>query len=133
LFYVGITRAKDALYLVRADQRHSFGSFEYNVPSRFLEDIPENLLLRVGFRRSHSRTRSLQSLQDRWVASPVKEKKLTQESPQYTVGMHVKHALFGEGIVINSKVEGEDEIITIAFDGVGLKKLSATLAKLEIL
>ncbi|NMC29891.1 MAG: UvrD-helicase domain-containing protein [Pelolinea sp.] len=133
LFYVGITRAKDHLYLVRADQRRSFGSFDYSTPSRFLEDIPENLLLRAGFQHYHSSAPSRQTLQPRWTSTSEKPKSAPRESAQYTAGMHVKHAVLGNGIVIQSKLQGDDEIVTVAFDKAGLKKLSAAIAKLEIL
>ncbi len=133
LFYVGITRAKDHLYLVRADQRRSFGSFDYSIPSRFLDDIPENLLLRAGYQHYHSRRPNLQTLQPRWTSSVEKPKKTQKEEAHYSAGMHVRHAVLGEGIVIQSKLQGEDEIVTVAFDSAGLKKLSAAIAKLEII
>ena len=133
LFYVGITRAKDQLYLVRADQRRSFGSFDYSTPSRFLEDIPDNLLLRAGLQHHRSSSTTLQKLQPRWTSTPEKPKSAPIEKAQYSAGMHVKHAVLGNGIVIQSKLQGDDEIVTVAFNNAGLKKLSAAIAKLEIL
>ncbi|HOJ00044.1 MAG TPA: UvrD-helicase domain-containing protein [Anaerolineaceae bacterium] len=133
LFYVGITRTKDHLYLVRADQRRSFGSFDYSVPSRFLDEIPENLLLRAGLQHYRSKSFSLQSVQPRWTSTSEKPKSAPKESAQYSAGMHVKHAVLGNGIVIQSKLQGDDEVVTVAFDKAGLKKLSAAIAKLEIL
>jgi DNA helicase-2/ATP-dependent DNA helicase PcrA len=52
---------------------------------------------------------------------------------QFTAGQRVNHAQFGEGIVIHSKVVGGDEEVDVAFEAVGLKRLAASLAKLEIL
>ena len=51
LLYVGMTRARNHLYLVRADQRTTFGSFEISEPSRFLDDLPEGLIQRLSPRR----------------------------------------------------------------------------------
>ncbi len=133
LFYVGITRAKDHLYLVRADQRRSFGSFDYSTPSRFLEDIPDNLLLRAGLQHHRSSSSTFQTFQPRWTSAPEKPKNAPKENMQYSAGMHVKHAVLGNGIVIQSKLQGDDEIVTVAFDKAGLKKLSTAIAKLEIL
>ena len=49
------------------------------------------------------------------------------------MGERVSHAQFGEGIVLNSKIEDDDETVTIVFESVGIKRLAASLAKLEIL
>ncbi|HAF62491.1 MAG TPA: hypothetical protein DCK95_09215 [Anaerolineaceae bacterium] len=133
LFYVGITRAKDHLYLVRADQRRNYGSFDYSVPSRFLEDIPEKLIHRAGVQYRHYSTPSKPSSIPRWNSAPEKKKKETaKQTAQFSAGMHVHHAALGNGIVIQSKLQGDDEIVTVAFDQAGLKKLSAAIAKLEI-
>jgi DNA helicase-2/ATP-dependent DNA helicase PcrA len=53
--------------------------------------------------------------------------------PQYRTGQKVSHAKFGEGIVIESKVMGSDEEVSVAFTDVGIKRLAASFAKLEIL
>ena len=136
LFYVGITRAKDHLYLVRSVQRGGRGYAEATFPSRFLDDIPEDLLLgraRAGGRPSRGSMRS----QARWsTASSTKrsdEKSASVLSTKYRVGDRVSHNQFGEGIVLNSKLEGDDETVTIVFESVGIKRLAASLAKLEIL
>ncbi len=132
LFYVGITRAKAHLYLVRADQRRNYGSFDYSTPSRFLEEIPEKVLLRAGVQYHRRTTSSLHSAIPRWTSVPEKKNR-SGETARYSAGMHVRHAVLGSGIVIQSKLQGDDEIVTVAFDKAGLKKLSATIAKLEIL
>jgi DNA helicase-2/ATP-dependent DNA helicase PcrA len=134
LFYVGITRAKDHLYLVRADQRRNYGSFDYSTPSRFLEDIPEKLLLRAGLQQRRSNSSTLQNFQPRWTSSAeMKKKEPALQSAQFSAGMHVRHPVLGSGIVIQSKLQDGDEIVTVAFDKAGLKKLSAAIAKLEII
>jgi DNA helicase-2/ATP-dependent DNA helicase PcrA len=136
LFYVGITRAKDHLYLVRSVQRGGRGYAEATYPSRFLDDIPEDLLLgraRAGGRPSRGSMRS----QARWSTSSytgrTDEKPASLISAKYRMGERIRHAQFGEGIVLNSKLEDGDETVTIVFESVGIKKLVASLAKLEII
>jgi DNA helicase-2/ATP-dependent DNA helicase PcrA len=53
------------------------------------------------------------------------------EQPRFRAGQRVRHATFGEGLVIESRVDGGDEIVTVAFEEVGLKRLLADLAPLE--
>lgn len=136
LFYVGITRAKDHLYLVRSVQRGGRGYAEATYPSRFLDDIPADLLLgraRAGGRPSRGSMRS----QARWSTSSytgrTDEKAASVISAKYRMGERICHAQFGEGIVLSSKLEDGDETVTIVFESVGIKRLAASLAKLEIL
>ena len=98
LFYVGITRAKDHLTLVRAGQRSNYGRFEYTMESRFIEDIPEELIDRQGMRLGVHRVNPLS--QPRWSASSAqnnagqkKEKKVSE--PRYKTGMRVIHPHLG--------------------------------------
>lgn len=137
LFYVGITRAKDQLYLIRADQRSSFGSYNMTQPSRFLEDIPEALIQRRGVHIQRGR-KERHGLLERWESleqgGAEKKKSLqTPINPQFKPGMRVKHPSWGEGMVIECRVQDGDEILGVAFESVGIKRLAASLAKLEIL
>ena len=137
LFYVGITRAKDQLYLIRADQRSSFGSYNMTQPSRFLEDIPEALIQRRGVHIQRGR-KERHGLLERWESleqgGAEKKKSLqTPITPQFKPGMRVKHPSWGEGMVIECRVQDGDEILGVAFESVGIKRLAASLAKLEIL
>ncbi|MCJ7824330.1 MAG: UvrD-helicase domain-containing protein [Anaerolineales bacterium] len=128
LFYVGITRAKNHLVLVRASQRSNYGRFEYTVQSRFLDDIPEELIKREGIRMG---VRSLNPLsQPRW--TPVAESRTEKTEPSYKAGMRVIHPTWGDGMVVETRVMGTDETVTVMFETVGLKRLAASLAKLEI-
>ena len=52
--------------------------------------------------------------------------------PSYSAGQNVRHATYGQGLVLNAKIEDGEEIVDVFFDGVGLKKLVAALAKLEL-
>jgi DNA helicase-2/ATP-dependent DNA helicase PcrA len=135
LFYVGITRAKNDLILVRAGQRSSFGTYQYTIPSRFLEDIPDELVRREGIRLG---VRSVNPLsQPRWepVRSTVGEKNAGSDEPRelaYKAGMRVIHSVWGDGMVIETRAMGNDETVTVMFETVGLKRLAASIAKLEI-
>ena len=75
--------------------------------------------------------------QARWSTSSytgrTDEKPAPVISTKYRMGERVSHAQFGEGIVLNSKIEDDDETVTIVFESVGIKRLAASLAKLEIL
>ena len=128
LFYVGITRAKDYLYLVRAFRRHSFGTGGVCEPSRFLSDVPADLLAGEEPRRGPTRAQAMYERQTRWETQPA-----LPVEPRFRAGMRVQHPSFGDGIVMESHLDREDETVTIAFAGAGVKRLSASLAKLEVL
>ncbi len=135
LFYVGITRAKDRLYLVRALQRGGRGYAEETIPSRFLDDIGDELLVgrsssRAGSMGRGSRHRSTEHLW-RQVSTIAPAASLTE--PQYRAGTRVRHPTWGEGIVLNSRIQDSDEIVEVVFESVGLKKLAASLAHLAVL
>jgi DNA helicase-2/ATP-dependent DNA helicase PcrA len=134
LFYVGITRAKDLLTLVRAGQRSNYGHFEYTMESRFLDDIPEKLLTRQGVRLGVQRGNSIN--QARW-ESPVttglsSRKAEAPHEPHFKAGMRVIHPVWGDGMVVETRVLGNDETVTVMFETVGLKRLAASVAKLQI-
>jgi DNA helicase-2/ATP-dependent DNA helicase PcrA len=126
LFYVGITRAKDRLYLVRAFRRSQFGFSGVTEPSRFLEDLPADLIAGEAVGR---RTPSEASYEraTRWDPRPV------APTARYRAGMRVAHPVFGEGIVLGSVLANDDEEVTIEFAGLGTKRLAASLAKLTVL
>jgi DNA helicase-2/ATP-dependent DNA helicase PcrA len=142
LFYVGITRAKDRLYLLRAIQRGGRGMSEETYPSRFLEDVPASLLVgktRTGrpassFSSSRSSYGSPSTSSSSWtLPPPLRSAPVAQPISKYKSGDRVKHASFGEGTVLESKILGADETVVIEFKSVGLKRLDASLAKLEII
>ena len=126
LFYVGITRAKDRLYLLRALRRGGRGYAEETIPSRYLEDIPPELLSGKarGGRSSTNQTPT-------WLrpdAAPVIETEV-----RFRAGMRVQHPIWGEGIVLNSRLQDNDETVDVVFESVGIKRLAASLARLTIL
>jgi len=131
LFYVGITRAKDRLYLIRSIQRGGRGATEETYPSRFLDDVPADLLVgktRTGraMRGAPSETKwSLYASQKPATASVIETK--------FRAGTRIRHSTWGEGIVLDSKIQDEDEIVDVVFESVGIKRLSASLANLKII
>ena len=154
LFYVGITRAKNHLYLVRSVQRGGRGYAEATYPSRFLDDIPEELMIgksRAGAspqksyswgggssRRKKSTTRwtsssSSSSTSTSTFPKRARKKIAPAKESKYRMGSRVRHPEFDEGIILNTRADGDDEIVTIVFESVGIKRLAASLAKLEIL
>lgn len=129
LFYVGITRAKDRLYLLRAIQRGGRGMAEETYPSRFIDDIPSDLL--VGKTRTGRSMRGA-PLDTKW-ALPASGKVGSAPSAQYKAGTRIRHKMWGEGIVLDSRLQDGDEIVDVVFESVGIKRLAASLANLEIL
>ena len=135
LFYVGITRAKNHLTLVRAGQRSNYGRFEYTMESRFIDDIPEELIKREGVRLGVQRLTPLSH--PRWEpssyekSSPVKSKPTPKET-RYQAGMRVTHPTWGSGLVVETRILGNDETVTVMFESVGLKRLAASVARLDI-
>jgi len=133
LFYVGITRAKDRLYLLRAERRGGRGYAEETIPSRFLEDIPAELL--NGKSRT-GRSRSGRSSVSSWTL-PAPPGAAGRAVPiiqaQFRAGQRIQHPVWGEGIVLDSKLQDGDEIVDVVFESVGIKRLAASLAKLTII
>ena len=158
LFYVGLTRAKDRLYLVRAERRGTFGSYEDTNPSSFLGDLPEELL--QSRRRSGGGFRQRRDEDSAWKSREYNTPDRSQTTwgtrsstpsgtrssnpylparkaapaltPRYTSNMRVSHVAWGEGWVLESRVEDGDEIVDVSFDTVGFKRLIASLANLTI-
>jgi len=126
LCYVGITRAKKRLYLLRSYRRSLFGGSTANLPSRFLQDISPHLISPRGLWEESPTP----------VASPDFNQD-SQPSPRplstltLNVGDHVRHSKFGSGIVMNCNATRDDQELTIAFEEAGVKKLLASLAPLE--
>jgi len=129
LFYVGITRAKDKLYLIRAIQRGGRGSTEETYPSRFLDDVPADLLIgrsRTGRSIHGHAPESLWSLRSRPPSASVIDIK-------FRAGTHVRHQVWGEGIVLDSRIQDDDEIVDVVFESVGIKRLAVSLANLTVI
>ncbi|WP_353892705.1 DNA helicase PcrA [Proteinivorax hydrogeniformans] len=133
LCYVGITRAKEKLYITAAQSRALYGRVERHKISRFLEEIPQNLI-----EDKSTNKYSMDNLYSR--KGPQKANLGGFSMPQkqntnitYRVGMLVEHKKFGQGIITEIKALGDDQGVTINFEKAGSKTLMASFAPLEVL
>ena len=137
LAYVGITRARERLYLTNAWCRNLWGQTQYNPPSRFLQEIPDALVRQVdsGFRPGTRLTDS--SSRDRIVESAMRSAKRGPvhgsgaEQLGLRVGETVVHAKWGEGVVLDVWGEGPKSEARVRFPSVGEKHLALSLAPLK--
>ncbi|SES86796.1 DNA helicase II [Thorsellia anophelis] len=123
LAYVGITRARQKLTLSFTESRRLYGQEVRHRPSRFIGELPENLLEEVRLRGAITTPASNSSSSSHKIASQLRES-------DYSLGQRVKHHKFGEGTIINIEGEGEHTRLQIAFQGQGIKWLVASYAKL---
>src|SRR5215207_2056474 len=136
LFYVGITRAKDKLYLIRAIQRGGRGMAEETYPSRFLDDLPADLMVgktRTGRSMRGAPPETKWSLHTRPQSDADARKGASVMESKFRAGTRIRHQTWGEGIVLDSKIQDDDEIVDVVFESVGIKRLSASLANLKII
>jgi DNA helicase-2/ATP-dependent DNA helicase PcrA len=156
LCYVGITRAKERVFLSRAEKRSTFGVGRANLPSRFLEELPMELIqleerqgkMETLFSQETSMADQLTDWKDHFQQPEKAMDDLTQEnfflegremvfSPEeffpLRVGMKVRHPKFGEGRVRSIEGMDEGQKATIVFQTVGIKRLKVRYAHLEIL
>jgi len=125
LCYVGVTRAKRKVYLVRAFRRTLMGSSMAGVPSRFLQDIPSHLITTSDFwqgERDHVPA-GIYS----WDYSPAP----SVDMLELRDGDRVRHDRFGEGVVVSCQRMKDDIEVVVAFDEAGVKRLSLNFARLE--
>lgn len=126
LFYVGVTRAKDRLFLSRADSRSLYGRIQYNPPSTFLLEVPSSLTqplsaARLGWdRASRNQTRS-SMMADREPSPAFADRQIKAEieSPEdmpFPPGSRVRHSRLGEGEVVAVKGAGASRKLSIRFD-----------------
>jgi len=125
LCYVGITRARQKVYLVRAFRRSLMGRSGVSVPSRFLSDIPRHLI--AGSDWGPGGERHLTEAVYSWNRAPS----TSVATLELKAGDHVYHAQFGNGVVVNSQPVKDDAEVVVAFDGAGVKKLLLSYAQLE--
>lgn len=133
LCYVGITRAKERLYLTHAERRFIFGSERNARASRFIEEIPEELVEEINEKKEERWGRPVAQ------ASTLSDAKFSDERCRdakscvstFPVGAAVRHPNFGRGRVKASEGTGDDEKVVVSFDSIGLKRLSVKYARLE--
>lgn len=142
LCYVGITRAKEKLTLTCARRRMVRGETQYNKMSRFLKEIPMNLLSTGAvFTKEEDevpKKTAYQQAKQAFGAKPFSMGKPAQQfkvnkggGPGYDVGDRVSHVKFGEGLVTQITEGGRDYEVTVEFDSAGIKKMFAMFAKLK--
>ena len=157
LAYVAITRAKEELTLTHAESRMMFGSTGRNRVSRFVDEIPDQLLERTRTRAFGARTlplpgtprsgerpgaplvsaaekrQSVRAEQAEEFAAQVYKPHPVRPAPAgtYRAGDTVRHRTFGQGVILTATPMANDTLLEIAFDSVGTKKLFANFAKLE--
>jgi len=125
LCYVGITRAKQRVYLVHAFRRSLMGSSTVNKPSRYLSDIPQHLISSGGWWQGEER--QIATAIYSW-DKPSASVPITQG---FKAGDHVRHDQFGDGVVVSCQPGKDDSEVVVVFKGVGVKKLSLSFAHLE--
>lgn len=118
LAYVGITRAMEKLFLTFAECRQLYGRENYNAVSRFVRDIPSELLQEVRLNNQVSRPTSY-ALSDEGV------------NTGFDLGQRVIHNIFGEGTILNFEGNGPQARVQVNFDNEGAKWLVLSFAKLE--
>jgi DNA helicase-2/ATP-dependent DNA helicase PcrA len=131
LLYVGATRARECLYLLYAYRRRTYGGmYENSTPSRFLADIPSDLLKRPGKRASASPQSSMFSPRSK---APARRREAPAPTGElrFRPGQRVTHGTFGEGVVINSRLVEDDEQVVVNFTERGEKTLLASFAGLR--
>jgi DNA helicase-2/ATP-dependent DNA helicase PcrA len=129
LCYVGMTRAKDRLYLSCAFRRHLYGRSQPAFPSRFLTDIPQGML--GAPRGSAPVAPPRQGYKERFIERQVEAAPAPPPVQRFASGDRVKHPAFGAGTVVKSTLTRTDEELLIKFDKAGLKILSGMLAPLS--
>ena len=132
LCYVGITRARTKLYMSHAESRRMHGEVNLCRPSRFINEIPNELLDEIRMKSSVSRP----SFGNTRIGSRVSSKlsgNIEVPETDLSLGQRVVHGKFGEGVILNYEGQGPNARVQINFDAVGSKWLVLSYAKLEVL
>jgi DNA helicase II / ATP-dependent DNA helicase PcrA len=137
LCYVAITRAENKLYMTNASRRTLFGNTLYNSPSRFIAEIPEDLLTREDpsdpVRNANQAKSDFRAAKAAWskFGTPLQSKPAATNLPTFQLGDKVSHPKFGEGAIVSIKGDNPDAEISVAFVGGGIRKLLAQYANLK--
>jgi len=122
LCYVGMTRAMEQLYLCHAESRRLHGSDSYPMPSRFLREIPADLVEEVRARPDISRP----------VITAAGSFNMAEETTGFRLGQRVAHPKFGEGVVLNAEGQGSSARVQVNFEVAGAKWLVVAYANLQV-
>ena len=140
LMYVALTRAQRRMYLSFTQSRMLHGQTRYNIPSRFLKEIPEKLLKFLHPVQEPAATGRVSGEKNYRVDAPTRNSKLRMqgsasgildsENLKWSIGQNVIHAKFGEGVIVNCEGGGSDGRVQVKFSQYGTKWLSLEYAKL---
>jgi len=129
LMYVAITRARTRLYLCHAQTRMLHGQTRYNVASRFIDEIPQEVVKRLtpimtpAFGRGRFDDKA-------WAPAPEKAFKAQTAGHGFRIGQAVQHPKFGQGVIVNAEGSGNDARLQINFGKQGMKWLALEYAKI---
>jgi DNA helicase-2/ATP-dependent DNA helicase PcrA len=129
LMYVAITRARQRLYLCHAQTRMLHGQTRYNVASRFIDEIPQEVVKRLTPVMGMGSVRGRFDDQA-WAAAPEKTFKQKSAGHGFRIGQAVQHPKFGQGVIVNAEGSGTDARLQINFGKQGMKWLQLEYAKL---
>ena len=139
LMYVAVTRARKRLYISHAQTRMLHGQTRYNLPSRFFDEIPAELLkwltpkLARGPAAVPGRPTFAAPRRPAWAEpapAAVVRRSAAQEAGGFRIGQNVSHAKFGQGIIVNAEGAGSDARVQVNFGREGVKWLALSVAKL---
>lgn len=134
LCYVGITRAERELVLTYAEQRQLHGRTQFNPPSRFLRELPEELIQEVRPKvKAYAAARYTDGIPTRPLAPPSLRpaSQYAEAETGYRIGQQVRHAKFGEGVIVASEGAGAHSRVQVNFKTAGVKWLVLGYANLE--
>ena len=132
LCYVGITRARTKLYMSHAESRRMHGEVNLCRPSRFINEIPDELLDEIRMKSSVSRPSFGKTRIGGRISSKLSGDIEVPET-DLSLGQRVVHGKFGEGVILNYEGQGPNARVQVNFDAVGSKWLVLSYAKLEVL
>ena len=127
LCYVGITRARQTLYMTYAEQRRLHGMDSFSQPSRFLREIPDEYVEEIRPRVQVSRPIHRPKRSGRRSDVDV-----TEQSGM-RLGQRVRHAKYGDGVILNFEGEGAHTRVEVNFENAGTKILIASYANLDLM
>ena len=125
LMYVAVTRARRRLYLSYAQTRMLHGQTRYGLASRFIEEVPAALVKWL----TPKATRTGYAMEMSTVSRPPA---VSRSSGDLRIGQNVRHAKFGNGVIVNGEGSGQDARVQVNFGAAGMKWLALSMAKLEV-
>lgn len=144
LAYVGVTRAKEKLYLINARQRMLYGTTNRNMASRFIREIPMHVTEDITMDNNMNRSSGFTSKNNAITQNNPKkantenahkfgqvQAQAVDSNVDYNVGDTVVHKAFGTGVILSKTAMGGDFLLEIAFDKAGTKKLMAKFSKIQ--